>query len=58
VRLIVTRPAAQASPWVAALRTLGCDAHALPLIDIAPLLDTALLQPPGSACSSRRRCRW
>jgi uroporphyrinogen-III synthase len=44
VRLIVTRPAAQASPWVAALRTLGCDAHALPLIDIAPLLDTALLQ--------------
>lgn len=44
MRLIVTRPLAQASPWVAALRTLGCDAHALPLIDIAPLDDAAPLQ--------------
>jgi uroporphyrinogen-III synthase len=44
MRLIVTRPAAQALPWVAALRTLGCDAHALPLIDIAPLADMAPLQ--------------
>lgn len=57
MRLIVTRPAAQASPWVAALRTLGCDAQALPLIDIAPLADTAplkaawqrLQQPPTVA---------
>ena len=57
MRLIVTRPAAQASPWVAALRTLGCDAQALPLIDIAPLADPAplraawqrLQQPPKVA---------
>jgi uroporphyrinogen-III synthase len=39
VRLIVTRPAAQAADWVAALRALGCDAQALPLIDIAPPAD-------------------
>ncbi len=44
MRLIVTRPAAQASPWVSALRALGCDAQSLPLIDIAPLADTAPLQ--------------
>jgi len=44
MRLIVTRPAAQASPWVSALRALGCDARSLPLIDIAPLADTAPLQ--------------
>ena len=36
MRLIVTRPAAQATPWVAALQALGLDAQALPLIDIAP----------------------
>lgn len=38
-RLIVTRPAAQAEPWVQALRRLGVDAQALPLIAIAPPLD-------------------
>ena len=39
MRLIVTRPAAQAADWVAALQALGCDAQALPLIDIAPADD-------------------
>jgi uroporphyrinogen-III synthase len=37
MRLIVTRPAEQAAGWVAALQALGCDAQALPLIDIAAL---------------------
>ncbi|MBL8313383.1 MAG: uroporphyrinogen-III synthase [Rubrivivax sp.] len=37
--LIVTRPLAQALPWVAALRALGQAAQALPLIDIAPPSD-------------------
>ncbi|MDP3082093.1 MAG: uroporphyrinogen-III synthase [Rubrivivax sp.] len=41
MRLIVTRPAAQAAPWAAALRELGLDAEALPLIGIAPVLDAA-----------------
>lgn len=41
MRVIVTRPAAQATGWVAALRQLGIDAHALPLIGIAPPHDAA-----------------
>ena len=32
MRLIVTRPLAQATAWVAQLRTLGVDAVALPLL--------------------------
>jgi uroporphyrinogen-III synthase len=39
VRLIVTRPAAQAAAWVDQFRALGLDARALPLIEIAPLAD-------------------
>ncbi|MDP1900064.1 MAG: uroporphyrinogen-III synthase [Rubrivivax sp.] len=40
-RLIVTRPLAQALPWVSGLQALGVDAQALPLITIAPLADPA-----------------
>lgn len=36
MRVIVTRPAAQAATWVDALRTCGIDAVALPLIGISP----------------------
>ena len=38
---IVTRPRAQAEPWVRALRARGLQAQALPLIDIAAAPDTA-----------------
>lgn len=41
IRVIVTRPLAQALPWVEALRAAGFDAHALPLIDIEPVADPA-----------------
>ena len=41
MRLIVTRPAAQAASWVGALHALGQQASALPLIDIAPPDDLA-----------------
>jgi len=41
MRLIVTRPAAQAGAWVAALQALGQDAVALPLIGIGPPADLA-----------------
>jgi uroporphyrinogen-III synthase len=34
---LVTRPTAQAGEWVARLRKQGIDAHALPLLAIAPL---------------------
>ena len=41
MRVIVTRPAAQATPWVQSLQQHGLAAQALPLIEIAPALDTA-----------------
>lgn len=41
MRLIVTRPIAQALPAVRELRALGVDAHALPLIGIEPLGDAS-----------------
>ena len=41
MRVIVTRPAAQALGWVDALQALGLDALALPLIGIEPALDLA-----------------
>jgi uroporphyrinogen-III synthase len=46
MRLIVTRPAAQAAEWVEALHLHGVDAVALPLIGIFPPRDAA---PVGAA---------
>lgn len=39
MRVIVTRPAAQAAAWVEQLQARGIDAVALPLIGIAPAVD-------------------
>ena len=44
VRIVVTRPAAEAERWTQALCEHGIEAHSLPLIDIAPLSDAAGLQ--------------
>ncbi len=44
MRLIVTRPLAQAVDWVRELQALGVSALALPLIDIAALDDPAALR--------------
>ena len=44
MRLIVTRPAAQALVWVQALQELGVDACALPLLGIEAVDDMAPLQ--------------
>lgn len=41
MRVIVTRPAAQATPWVQSLEQHGIAAQALPLMEIAPALDAA-----------------
>lgn len=41
MHLIVTRPRAQAAPWVRELQALGQEASALPLIEIAALDDPA-----------------
>jgi len=42
--VIVTRPRAQAEPWVQALRARGLQAQALPLIDIAAAPDAAPIE--------------
>ena len=52
MRLIVTRPAAQAAAWVSALQVLGLDAQALPLIRIAALHDLAPVQAAWRALDS------
>lgn len=44
LQVIVTRPQAQALPWVDALRAQGFAAHALPLIDIEPVRDPKSLR--------------
>jgi uroporphyrinogen-III synthase len=43
MRVLVTRPAAQAGEWVRLLRDAGLLAEALPLIEIAPTADAAAL---------------
>lgn len=42
--VIVTRPQAQAAVWVQALRAMGLDVQALPLIEIAPAPDAAAVR--------------
>lgn len=49
LRLIVTRPAAQAADWVRQLAALGLQADALPLIGIAPVADPAPLRAAWQA---------
>jgi uroporphyrinogen-III synthase len=44
MRVLITRPRAQAEHWVQALRRGGLEAHALPLIDIAPVADRLALE--------------
>jgi len=54
MRVIVTRPAAQAAEWVTALRAHGIDAVALPLIGIDAVADPA---PVIAAWQALPRCR-
>lgn len=44
MRVIVTRPEREAKRWVQDLSALGFDALALPLIKVAPVVDTAALK--------------
>ena len=44
MRVIVTRPAAEAQGWADALRARGFDAVALPLIEIRPVPDPSLIR--------------
>ena len=52
--VIVTRPAAQAGPWVNALQALGLDAQALPLIGIAPPHDLTPVRAAWSGLAHQR----
>ena len=53
MRLIVTRPAAQAVEWVRALQALGHAAQALPLIDISPARDPAPVRAAWQTLADR-----
>jgi len=54
MRVIVTRPAAQAADWVAQLQAHAIDAVALPLIGIAPLADPAALHAAWRGLAQQR----
>ena len=54
MRVIVTRPAAQAAGWVARLRGAGHDAVALPLIAIHPAADPAAVRAVWHGLAQRR----
>jgi len=54
MRVVVTRPAAQAQTWVDALQARGFDAVALPLIEIGPPPDIAPLNRAWSRIDSYR----
>jgi uroporphyrinogen-III synthase len=54
MRVIVTRPAAEAAGWVQGLRTRGFDAIALPLIEIQPAADKHALADAWSRIEEYR----
>jgi uroporphyrinogen-III synthase len=54
MKLLVTRPAAQASGWVQALSERGLDAAALPLIGIAAAADAAAVAAAWSGLGAQR----
>lgn len=54
MKLLVTRPAAQAAQWVQQLRARGFDAVALPLIGIAPADDPAAVAAAWLALGVQR----
>lgn len=54
MRVLVTRPAAQADEWVQALRERGLDAQALPLIGIEPAADPAPVQAAWRALAAQQ----
>src|SRR5450432_247297 len=53
-RVYVTRPAAQAAPWVERLRARGLDAEALPLVEIAAVDEPRFLRAAWGSLASRR----
>lgn len=54
MKVLVTRPAAQAAEWVAGLRERGLDADALPLIGIRPAHDAAAVLSAWAELAAHR----
>lgn len=54
MRILVTRPAAQAHEWVERLRAHGLDAQALPLIGIAPAAEAGAVRDAWAQLSALR----
>ena len=54
LRVVVTRPAAQATAWVEALRERGVGAESLPLIEIAAVADPSPLVEAWRAIAAHR----
>ncbi|HUR87838.1 MAG TPA: uroporphyrinogen-III synthase [Ramlibacter sp.] len=54
MRVVVTRPAAEAAQWQHELHARGFDAIALPLIDIQPIADASALQQCWARIDSYR----
>ena len=54
LRVIVTRPAAQAATWVERLQARGIDAVAVPLIDIAQAADPTAVDAAWAGLAGRR----
>lgn len=48
MRLIITRPAGDAAPWVSALEAAGYESLVLPLIDIGPVTNATAVQEAWS----------
>ncbi len=58
LRVIVTRPAAQAAQWVDALSAQGFDAHSFPLIEIADALQPEQRQALHARAAQADVCMW
>jgi len=54
MRVLVTRPAAQADSWLTRLRGHGIDAQALPLIEIVDAVDTAPMRDAWTSIAAYR----
>ena len=57
-RVIITRPAAQAAPWIAALTSQGLQAEGFALIDIAPALPAHALAAVQQRAAHADVCMW
>lgn len=57
-RLVVTRPQPDADRWVAQLRELGCEAQALPLLDIGPVAGSMKLQQTVESVGQYNAVMW